>query len=165
MKAEYEKALEAARDVIYGVSNIDPLDALANLLSAIEAQGDEGALPSDYIECRTIDGGVWYYPRMPDVAGEWSRALRLADDAADWARLAETRLIEAEQRAERAEARVAELEADARRWRKCKRMRKSWWLEAMAEAWRKGGRSLDEQIDEQPDAAIDAARQGEGGAD
>ena len=83
MKAEYEKALEAARDVIYGESNIDPLDALANLLSAIEAQGDEGALPSDYIECRTIDGGVWYYPRMPDVAGEWSRALRLADDAAE----------------------------------------------------------------------------------
>ena len=88
---------------------------------------------------------------------EWSRALRLADDAADRARLAETRLIEAEQRAERAEARVAELEADARRWRKCKRMRKSWWLEAMTEAGRKGGRSLDEQIDEQPDAAIDAA--------
>lgn len=83
MKAEYEKALEAARDVTYGGSNIDPLDALANLLSAIEAQGDEGALPSDYIECRTIDGGVWYYPRMPDVAGEWSRALRLADDAAE----------------------------------------------------------------------------------
>ena len=27
MKTEYEKALEAARDVIYGGSNIDPLDA------------------------------------------------------------------------------------------------------------------------------------------
>lgn len=85
MKAEYEKALEAARDVIYGESNIDPLDALANLLSAIEVRGDEGALPSDYIECRTIDGGVWYYPRIEvaSQSGDWTRALRLADDAAE----------------------------------------------------------------------------------
>lgn len=36
---------------------------------------------------------------------------------------------------------------DAKRWQKCKTMPKSWWLEAMAEAGRKGGRSLDESID------------------
>lgn len=41
---------------------------------------------------------------------------------------------------------------DAERWRKCKTMRKAWWLEAMDEAGEKGGRSLDE--------AIDAARSG-----
>lgn len=50
---------------------------------------------------------------------------------------------------------LRQMRVDAERWQKCKRMRKSWWLEAIAEAGTKSGRSLDEQIDEQPDAAID----------
>ena len=45
----------------------------------------------------------------------------------------------------RAEAEA--LRQDAGRWSKCKTMPKAWWLEAMDEASRKGGRSLDEQID------------------
>lgn len=52
---------------------------------------------------------------------------------------------------------LAACEADARRWQKCKGARKSWWLAAMAEAGNKGGRSLDEQVDALPDAAIGAA--------
>jgi hypothetical protein len=39
------------------------------------------------------------------------------------------------------------LRRDAERWRKCKTMNKQWWLDAMAEAAIKGGRSLDEAID------------------
>jgi hypothetical protein len=49
-----------------------------------------------------------------------------------------------------AQARPAQTEQtdrDAKRWQKCKTMPKSWWLGAMAEAGRKGGRSLDESID------------------
>lgn len=39
------------------------------------------------------------------------------------------------------------LRKDAERWHQCKAMPKAWWLEAMAEASRYGGRSLDESID------------------
>lgn len=53
-------------------------------------------------------------------------------------------------------AEVEALRKDAERWEKCKSMPKAWWLEAMAEASRKGGRSLDEQID-----AAMAAKEGE----
>lgn len=63
--------------------------------------------------------------------------------------------LENKARAELAESRVAKLEVDARRWRKCKRMRKSWWLAALTEAGMMYGRSLDEQIDEQPGAPVD----------
>jgi hypothetical protein len=48
------------------------------------------------------------------------------------------------------------LKRDADRWRKCKTMNKQWWLDAMAEAAIKGGRSLDEAID----AAMQARKQG-----
>jgi hypothetical protein len=44
-------------------------------------------------------------------------------------------------------AEYEKLKADADRWRKCKTMNKQWWLDAMAEAAIKGGRSLDEAID------------------
>ena len=44
-------------------------------------------------------------------------------------------------------AEVEALRPDAERWSKCKTMPKEWWLEAMADAGRKGGRSLDESID------------------
>jgi hypothetical protein len=44
-------------------------------------------------------------------------------------------------------AEYEKLKADAERWRKCKTMNKQWWLDAMAEAASKGGRSLDEAID------------------
>jgi hypothetical protein len=44
-------------------------------------------------------------------------------------------------------AEYEKLKADAERWRKCKTMNKQWWLDAMAEAAIKGGRSLDEAID------------------
>jgi hypothetical protein len=46
-----------------------------------------------------------------------------------------------------AEAELEELLRDSERWRKCKTMNKQWWLDAMAEAAIKGGRSLDEAID------------------
>lgn len=43
-------------------------------------------------------------------------------------------------------ARTQEAE-DAQRWRKCKRMPRAWWIQAIEEAGLKGGRSLDEIID------------------
>lgn len=71
----------------------------------------------------------------PEMAG------RLPDDV-----VRVVRALEAGARPAQTEQQ-AELERNAKRWQKCKTMPKAWWLEAMAEAARKGGRSLDESID------------------
>lgn len=44
-------------------------------------------------------------------------------------------------------ARLRAVEVNAGRWCRCKRMPRTWWLEAVDEASRKGGRSLDDAID------------------
>ncbi len=44
-------------------------------------------------------------------------------------------------------ARLRAAEVDAARWCLCKRMPRTWWLEAVDQASRKGGRSLDEAAD------------------
>lgn len=56
-------------------------------------------------------------------------------------------LVRALERLDALQVECEKLRKDAERYRKCKVIPKGWWLEAMAEAGRKGGRSLDESID------------------
>lgn len=51
---------------------------------------------------------------------------------------------------EREAQHLRQMAQDAERWRKCKRMPKAWWLQAVEEAGLKGGRNLDEIIDAEP---------------
>ena len=110
MKIEYEKAVEAARDVIYGddQSHIKTRDALENLLAAIEAQeplfilytgevwdGEQDdwdvepngqAAVDDY--CAANPGKrIGLFPCPPAQPGVWARALRLADECEESAQV------------------------------------------------------------------------------
>ncbi|MCJ3076456.1 hypothetical protein LN030_28865, partial [Klebsiella pneumoniae] len=127
----------------YAAAHIDAI------LRESEAQGDAGAVEAWE---RRLRGRAGPFTAR---AGERYVEADVALEAFRFALAARATLDEEAELTEQVQARVAELEADARRWRKCKRMRKSWWLAALTEAGMMYGRSLDEQIDEQPDAPAD----------